>query len=51
MTRTVSRPRTDFSNTSMSVVGYLIFTPLLVLLLPVVPVVALLWLGGRLGGA
>ncbi|WP_442903412.1 DUF7535 family protein [Halobacterium sp. KA-4] len=48
MTDAVSRRRTDYSNAEMSVVGYLIATALGVLLLPLLPILVLLWIGTKL---
>ncbi|WP_458329468.1 DUF7535 family protein [Haloplanus litoreus] len=37
VTRSVNRSRTDQSNTQMSVLGYLIAAPVVIMILPVLP--------------
>ncbi|WP_161625178.1 DUF7535 family protein [Halosimplex carlsbadense] len=48
MARSVSPPRHDASNTEMATIGYLVAVPLFALLLPVAPVLIVLWLADRL---
>ncbi|WP_449271875.1 DUF7535 family protein [Halostella pelagica] len=48
MTRSVSRTRTDRSNTEMSMIGYLVAAPLVLLLLPLLPFLVLLWIGDKI---
>ncbi|SDQ14714.1 DUF7535 family protein [Halopelagius longus] len=48
MTRAVRRPRTDFTNVEMSTFGYLIFGITVVVMLPLLPVLLLLWVGEKL---
>ncbi|WP_157525850.1 hypothetical protein [Halorientalis sp. IM1011] len=48
MVRTVRDQRSDFSNTEMNLIGYLVAAPLIVLLLPILPFLVVLWLGGKL---
>ncbi|MGQ3722808.1 DUF7535 family protein [Natrialba aegyptia] len=48
MTRSVSRTRTDSSNTEMSMIGYLVAAPLVILLLPLLPFLVLLWIGDKI---
>ncbi|SEO99694.1 hypothetical protein SAMN04487948_11026 [Halogranum amylolyticum] len=51
MVRAVNPPRTDFSNLEMSLIGYIIFLPLLVLLVPVLPFLIVLWVGEKLSSS
>ncbi|QLH79654.1 hypothetical protein HZS55_21190 [Halosimplex rubrum] len=48
MARSVSPRRSDRSNTEMTTVGYLVAVPLFALLLPIAPVLLVLWLVDRL---
>ncbi|WP_425484362.1 DUF7535 family protein [Halosimplex pelagicum] len=48
MTRSVSPRRSDRSNTEMATIGYLVAVPLFALLLPIAPVLIVLWLADRL---
>jgi len=47
MPRTVSETRSDLSNSEMEAIGYLIIGPLLILLLPLLPVLIVIWLVSR----
>ncbi|WP_424020093.1 DUF7535 family protein (plasmid) [Haloplanus ruber] len=48
MTSSVNRSRTDRSNTQMSVLGYLIAAPIVLMILPVLPALGLLWIGDKI---
>jgi len=47
MTNSVSHPPT-YSNTGMNLIGYLVATPLVILLLPLLPVLILLLIGDKI---
>jgi len=48
MVRSINPPRNNGSNTEMATIGYLVAIPLFGLLLPVAPVLIVLWLADRL---
>jgi hypothetical protein len=50
MTQQVSRPRGQTPNAEMGLVGYAVAAGVALLLLPVLPFVAVLWLIAQLGG-
>jgi hypothetical protein len=46
--RTVTLPFTGKENAQMNVIGWIVFFGLLVVVIPVLPVIALIWLAAKL---